>query len=485
MAADRRSSVWKRFQIGWKQKLNWRRINDSSEGDVSKRLEVWVADFILEEVVGEMKLRFLKMMLVVAGLGIIVAAPLTLAAPKTLTFWHYFTDGRKELLVDLAKEYQKVSGYKVDVQLFPGDQEVERKMEAAIQAGNAPDLYVGNGSGDPLKIEAKARWIKAGGMLNLRKYVTGYWLKSYNPKLLGNISFGKGNQYGVEPGLYAVPLDAVNMQIIYNRTLFKKAGLNPDQPPQTMPEFLAACKKLRSAGITPFAAGFGTWLGISLWEVYAWNIMGEKEMLKAHNEGKCLSNPKWVNVFKVFADLRDADAYASGMATWDNPDAERLFAQEKVAMMYNGSWTFGVVKNINAELVPRMGAFLPPTAAKNPLYIQGGYGATLAVNAASPNKEATVKFLQWLTAPAQQARYAKESLNLPASSAVTKTVKLDGGIGQFADDVNRIIPPVLKARGGDVDTQIIRGIQGIILKQKTPQQVVTEVNNVWKAALLK
>lgn len=424
-------------------------------------------------------------MLLVAGIGMVAAAPLALAAPKTLTFWHYFTDGRKDLLVELGKEYEKASGYKIDVQLFPGDQEVERKMEAAIQAGNAPDIYAGNGSGDPLKIQAKARWIKAGGMLNLSKFVTGGWLKNYNQRLLGNISFAKGNQYGVEPGLYALPLDAVNMQILYNKTLFKKAGLNPEQPPQTMAEFLTVCKKLRSAGITPFAAGFGTWLGISMWEVYAWNIMGEKEMLKAHNEGKGFSNPKWVNVFKVFADLRDADAYANGMATWDNPDVDRLFSQEKVAMMYNGSWSFGVVKNINEDLVSRMGAFLPPAASKNPLYIQGGYGATLAINAASPNKDATVKFLQWLTAPQQQARYAKESLNLPASASVSKTVKLEGGIGQFADDVNRIIPPVLKPRGGDVDTQIIRGIQAIILKQKTPQQVVNEVNNTWKAAALK
>jgi len=432
-----------------------------------------------------MRQRFFRLMLLMAGFVMVTAGPLVAAAPKTLTFWHYFTDGRKELMVDLGKEYEKISGVKVDVQLFPGDQEVERKMEAAIQAGNAPDLYAGNGSGDPLKIEAKARWIKAGGMLNLSKYVTGAWLKSYNPKLLGNISFAKGNQYGVEPGLYALPLDAVNMQILYNRNLFKKAGLNPDQPPRTMAEFLTACKKLRSAGITPFAAGFGTWLGISMWEVYAWNIMGEKEMLKAHNEGKCFTNPKWAKVFQVFADMRDANAYANGMATWDNPDAERLFAQEKVAMMYNGSWTFGVIKNINPELVPKMGAFLPPSAGSYPLYIQGGYGATLAVNASSTNKEAAVKFLQWLTAPQQQARYAKESLNLPASSSVTKTVKLEGGIGQFADDVNRIIPPVLKSRGGDVDTQIIRGIQAILLKEKTPQQVLDEVNKVWKAAQLK
>jgi len=109
----------------------------------------------------------------------------------------------------------------------------------------------------------------------------------------------------------------------------------------------------------------------------------------------------------------------------------------------------------------------------------------LAVNAASPDRENAVKFLEWLTAPAQQARYAKETFNLPASSAVTKQVKLEGAVGQFADDAGRIIPNILKSRGNEVDTQITRGIQSIILKQKTPKQVVQEVNRAWEAASLK
>lgn len=410
---------------------------------------------------------------------------LTSAAPKTLVFWHYLTD-RHPLLQEMAKQYETATGVKVDVQLFPGDQEVEQKMEAAIQAGTAPDVYTTNGSADPAKIAAKARWAKAGGMLNLDKYVTGDWRKNYISSLLGNISFAPGNQYAVEPGLYGLPLDAVNMQILYNKELFKKAGLNPDNPPKTWAEFIAAGKKLKAAGITPFAAGFGTWLGISLWEVYAWNIMGQDQLLSAQNNGKRFTHANWVKTFQIFADMRDAGMLAEGIATWDNPDAERLFAQGKAAMMYNGSWTFGVLRNTNPELVPITGAMLPPSAGKYPVYVQGGYGAVLAVNASSPSKDEAIKFLQWITGPEQQAKYAKESFNLPASSSVTKRVKLEGGIGEFADDSGRIIPNVgLKGRPGDVDTTIIRGIQSIVLKQKTPAQVVKECNAAWEAALLK
>lgn len=432
-----------------------------------------------------MKKRLLFLLLMVMVLTLVVAVPMSLAAPKTLVFWHYFTD-RHDLMQSYAKEYEAKTGVKIDVQLFPGDQEVENKIEAAIQAGTAPDIYASSGSADPAKIECKARWIKAGGLMCLDPYLNKEWRGNYLESLLGNISFAKGNEYGVTPGLYALPLDAVNMQILYNKELFAKAGLDPNKPPQTLEEFLTAGKRLKAAGIVPFGAGFGTWLGISLWEVYAWNIMGQDGMVKAHNEGARFTDPDWVKTFKVFADMRDAGMLADGIATWDNPDAERLFAQGKMAMMYNGSWTFGVLNNTNPEMVPKVGAMLPPSAGKFPVYIQGGYGAVLCLNANSKYKQEAVKFLQWITDAEQQGKYAIESMNLPASKAVAEKVNLEGGIGDFADDVGRIIPIIgLKGRPGDVDTYIIRGIQAIVLKQKTPEQVVKECNAAWEAAVQK
>lgn len=432
-----------------------------------------------------MKRTIMSLVLVAILVFTMCAAPLALGAKKTIVFWHYLTD-RHELLQDFAKEYEQKTGVKVDVQLFPGDQDVEKKIEAAIQAGTAPDIYVSNGSADPAKIRAKARWIKAGGMYNLDSVISKADRGNYVQSLLANISFTEGNQYGVEPGLYGLPLDSNNMQILYNKDLFEKAGLDPNNPPKTWKEFIAAGKKLKAKGITPFAAGFGTWLGISLWEVYAWNIMGEEGMLAAQNEGKMFKDKNWVKTFEIFADMRDAGMYADGMATWDNPNAERVFAMGRVAMMYNGSWTFGVLKNTNPDLIPSVGAMLPPSAGKYPVYVQGGYGAVLCVNAGSKNLKETVDFLEWITAAEQQGKYALESFNLPASSEVAKKVKMEGGIGEFADDTGRIIPNVgLQGRPSAVDTTIIRGIQSIMLNQKTPQQVVDEINQVWETSLLK
>jgi len=43
--------------------------------------------------------------------------------------------------------------------------------------------------------------------------------------------------------------------IYYNKTFFRKAGLNPEQPPKSEAQFLAASEKLKAAGIVPITVG--------------------------------------------------------------------------------------------------------------------------------------------------------------------------------------------------------------------------------------
>ena len=52
-----------------------------------------------------------------------------------------------------------------------------------------------------------------------------------------------------------LPLTMQGFGIYYNKAYFKKAGLDPEKAPKTAAEFLAACEKLKAAGIVPITAG--------------------------------------------------------------------------------------------------------------------------------------------------------------------------------------------------------------------------------------
>jgi ABC-type glycerol-3-phosphate transport system substrate-binding protein len=63
--------------------------------------------------------------------------------------------------------------------------------------------------------------------------------------------------------------------IYYNKVFFKKAGLNPDKAPKTAAEFLAACEKLKAAGIVPIVTGKDYTFNFLLRALVA-NIVGPK-----------------------------------------------------------------------------------------------------------------------------------------------------------------------------------------------------------------
>ena len=119
------------------------------------------------------------------------------------------------------------------------------QFQTAAAAGNAPDIqFLWNGI-----YHMESVWL--GYLQPLDGLVSDDVIKASNPTLLSR--FG-GKTYRV--GWYPLP-----MIWIYNKDLFDKAGLDADNPPKTWDEFLAACDKLKAAGIAPVGGGIqdGYW----------------------------------------------------------------------------------------------------------------------------------------------------------------------------------------------------------------------------------
>ncbi len=73
-------------------------------------------------------------------------------------------------------------------------------------------------------------------------------------------------------------IDVTNIQMLYNKDLFKQAGLDPNKPPETWDEFISDWHKLKAAGIPGLVSGWGeTWMIDCFANNYAFNIMGERK----------------------------------------------------------------------------------------------------------------------------------------------------------------------------------------------------------------
>lgn len=401
---------------------------------------------------------------------------------KDITVWHWMTD-REPAFKELAKRYQAKTGIKVNFELYAPSDAYSQKVRAAAQGANLPDIFGILGEKRDF-----ASFIKAGYILELTPYMAednAKWKNSFFAKALAVNEFIEGNSYGVKPGIYGAPIDIMTIQMVYNKSLFKQLGLNPNQPPQTFQDFLDIGKKLQAAKLQGLVSGWGEiWMIDCLANNYAFNIMGKDKVIATIKGQVPYTDPDWVKVLSLFKDMQESGLLASGIVTMVNKTAEQLFANEKAVFAFNGSWCVNVYKGMNPKL--DYGAFLPPKASNRyPMAIWGGAGSSFMVNNRSKKKEEAVKFLRWLTEAPQQAYLAEATNNLPANKESTNLVS--DVTASFAKAMDYATHPNVwgVSEFSPVIEALDKGIQSIIIGEKSPEQVAQEVQKIKEREMAK
>ncbi len=393
----------------------------------------------------------------------------------TVTVWHWMTD-RDPALKELAKRYEAKTGIKINFELYAPSDAYSQKVRAAAQGASLPDIFGILGEKRDF-----ASFIKAGFVLELTSYMgenSGEWENVFFSKALAVNGFNDGNTYGVKPGIYGVPIDIMTIQMLYNKSLFKKLGLNPDKPPKDFTEFLGMANKIKATGLQGLVSGWGEiWMIDCLAGNYAFNIMGPDKVIATIKGEVPYTDPDWIKVLSLFKDMQESGLLVSGIVTMVNKTAEQIFANEKAVFAFNGSWCVNVYKGMNPEL--KYAVFLPPKASDNyPMVIRGGAGSSFMVNARSPRKEEAVKFLRWLTDDDQQAYLAEATNNLPANkNSISRVPEILASFAKSMDCAThpniwgvRESAPVIEVFG--------KGIQSIIIGKKSPEQVAVETQRM-------
>jgi ABC-type glycerol-3-phosphate transport system substrate-binding protein len=403
-----------------------------------------------------------------------------LSAKPMLTVWHWMTD-REPAFQELARRYEQNTGIKVNFELYAPSDAFAQKVRAAAQGQNLPDIFGVLGEKRDL-----ASFIRAGHILELTPYMeegAAAWKNYFFPKALAVNEFAAGNTYGVKPGIYGAPIDVMTIQMVYNKELLGKIGLS--QPPRTFAELLEAGKKIRANKLQGLVSGWGeTWMIDCFANGYAFNIMGRDKVLATIRGEVPYTDPDWIRVLDLFRQMQESGLLYNGMVTMINKTAEQLFANEKAVFAFNGSWCVNVYKGMDPHL--DYGVMLPPKAsAAFPMSIWGGAGSSFMVNARSPRKQEAVAFLRWLTDRDQQAYLSEATNNLPANK--NSAGKIPAVLAQFSQGMDFATHP--NAWGVSEYPAVIeafdKGIQSIIIAEKTPEQVAAEVQRIKEREMAK
>jgi len=149
----------------------------------------------------------------------------------------------------------------------------------------------------------------------------------FNPDVLDVVSDSNGRVYGL-------PVSGYSLGLMYNRTMFKQAGLDPDKPPTTWEQLREYAIKLTNVkkGVAGFAAcskaAQGGWHFTAMVYSYGGDLLkqvGGKWMAD-------FSNPKSVAALDFLREMRWDDETLTKQQLLEDKDLLQLLASGRLAM---------------------------------------------------------------------------------------------------------------------------------------------------------
>lgn len=289
-------------------------------------------------------------------------------------------------------------------------------LKTMIAAGDTPDIIFG-------KPKEYTDLIEAGHLADM----TGApFVSNLAPGAVPSVAY-KGKVYGL-------PVDLQSIGIFYNKKVFADKGI---KIPATWNELIAACDKLRAAGVAPFAHPYK-----DSWTVFVDFFADEyvvradyPDMYEQIEAGK-KSFADYPHFKELLKRIRTRASYGAG-DDWgtDNGTAQNLLATGKAAMYINGSWAIGdFLNNFPAASI---GYFPVPStndASKNKLPV--GVDDAWMASAGTEHKDVVLDFFKYISTPESAAVWMK----------ATKTISLSANTAGFSyDPISQDIVALLNA----------------------------------------
>ncbi len=189
------------------------------------------------------------------------------SSPVTINFWESAAEANAQVLTSLTNKFNS-SQDKVHVNLVSqaSYDDTWQKYQAGLSNGELPDVVQLQDTDTQGAIDTGSFQPVVGCMAGF-DFTTGDLL----PSALAYWDVG-GTQW-------AMPFAVSGPVLYYNKLAFTKAGLNPDQPPTTLPELVAAAKALKQHGL----GGMG--LKIDPWYFETW-LATDNQFLVNNNNGR-------------------------------------------------------------------------------------------------------------------------------------------------------------------------------------------------------
>ncbi len=336
-----------------------------------------------------------KILYLAFAVCLVFGAARTASAEVDLQFFFPVAVGGKaaNTIDSLTAEYvSQTPGVKIDAVYAGSYQDTVTKVLTAVRGGNAPQLSVILSVDMFTLIEEEA-------IVPFEDLITTSeekeWLNSFYPAFMENSRTG-GKTYGI-------PFQRSTPVLYWNKEAFKEAGLDPETPPATWEEMVSFGKKLTkkdSAGnVTQWGLRIPT-SGFPYWLFQGLTTQNDVFIMNSDGNETYFDDPKVIEALQFLVDLSTKHKImAPGIVEWGT--TPKAFFERETAMMWT---TTGNLTNVRNNAPFGFGVAMLP-ANKRRGAPTGGGNFYIFKDSTDEQKQASLGFIKWITAPEQAAKW--------------------------------------------------------------------------------
>ena len=289
------------------------------------------------------------------------------------------------------------------------------------------------------------------------------WLYSFYPTLMEN---------GVTEGkVWGIPFQRSTIVMYYNKDLFRKAGLNPNKPPNTWNELVSYGKKIvdstSSWGVMIPSTGYPYWMFGAL------TMQNDQVLMNGDGNKTYFDHPSVVGALQYWHDLGNKHkVMPSGTIEWGT--LRKNFLEGKTAIMWHSTGNLTTVKK-NAKF--DFGVAMLP-ASKRRGTPTGGGNFYIFKKSSAAEKKASMRLIKFMTSPEQAAHWSMSTGYMGVSPASYQTSALTNYVKTFPpalvarDQLNFATAELSTFQTGRVRKLLDDAIQSALTGNKTPESAL-------------
>lgn len=379
----------------------------------------------------------------------------------TLSFWSWLptTDQSEEMIAEFEKQNPDI---KIDYTRTEQSDYFE-KLQVAMASGTGPDLF---GLTTGTMTEQYAPF--AEDMSGLGDEYWSDWKDTISETAVEQCTTEDGTVVGM-PLLVAGMTD-----LLYNKTLMDECGI--EKVPTTYEELKDAAAKAKEKGYVCVAAGAADdWVN-SDWFVQISNEFEEGAVYEAEKGERPWTDQCFVDTMTAWQNLFNDGIFedgALGVATYPDARDQYFFARKSIFFL-TGSWHLGPISPSNSEIqgtdIGNQGdtigmCVFPSMSEDGKICGTSGVDIMLAVNKDCKEKEAAMKFVQFMADGDGQQYRVNYLQGAPVSKNISYTGTVDGELQQQSiDEVNSYVSNAVgnrKLSNSEVETAIQVAMQNV------------------------